>query len=399
MPITELSSPRKFKWEAAQTVEECERIIQENTAAINQWQAEHPSVVVMCPPTYFDIVETQCVGGNGFLIEGSSEYQKDKDRNLYIMNQDWRSFQTQLTQRGVKVVNMEPRPGLVDEVFTADQSQSYVFVTRANGKLVESNSITVFSNFAHPGRVNETKEAVDMFSAISKQAGFAGMFENRTFIHAEQKMEGTGDNLIDPYRGIIVSGYGKRNSAESLGELHEKTGIPVYGIKSQEPFFHVDTYTCILPGGYVLYAPEVMNEEGIKQLDAALFKNLPELKEKYGIVVSKQDAEAFVCNAVIVGDEIIMQPCSEVLKKAIQSKGLKVSFAPAQIANLSGGGFHCMTNKINQPIFYSQNLPEPQRVQENIVAEEYARIGNFGVFGKPSTMTDTCKHEFKRVTL
>lgn len=364
--LEELVSRPKFKWETAQTIEECEQTIRENVAALSAWQAEHAPIMVMCPPTYFDIVNAQTVAGNGFLEAGSIAYGKNKQKNLEIMSQDWCSFQTQLRDRGVELMNMSPHKGLPDEVFTADASQSYVFIIRLNNKLIENHSVTLFSNFSHPGRIAEVKEAEDFFAGIQQQNTFAGLFEKRIILHATHKLEGTGDNLIDPYRGILISGYGKRNCALALLELQDKTGIPVYGIKSKEPFFHVDTYICILPGGYVLYAPEVMHEEGVQQLEQALFKGHAALKEKYAIIVSKKDAEDFVCNAVIVGEEVIMQPCSDVLKDALATKGIHVTFAPAAIANLAGGGFHCMTNKINQPIYYNLDLTLAQQIRDKL---------------------------------
>ena len=75
--MDELVSRPRYKWETAITVQECETVIKENQHVIERWQSMHSPIIVMCPPTYYDIVDNASVAGNGFLESGSIKFHEN----------------------------------------------------------------------------------------------------------------------------------------------------------------------------------------------------------------------------------------------------------------------------------------------------------------------------------
>ena len=50
-------------------------------------------------------------------------------------------------------------------------------------------------------------------------------------------MEGTGDNIIDPLRGIIFAGKGQRNQEGAAAELQYRTGARVVTLETKRAIF------------------------------------------------------------------------------------------------------------------------------------------------------------------
>lgn len=364
----------KFKWEVAETAAECEAVIEENWQAVQQWQKVNKPLVAMCSPDYYTVDagdgDHSSVAGNGFVKEGLIAFEKNPEGNRQQMLVEWAALQETIAAKGADIIEMAPNPTFPDQVFTADHSFSCVYVAKDGDNLVEAQSKTVISQLAHPHRLNESDEVIAFFDSLRGKDAFTNLLGQRDIITARGKFEGTGDNLLDPYRGIILSGYGFRNNRDTLRQFHDVMGIPVFAFENKMPFFHIDTYCSILPGGYVMYAPDVMHADTLAELEMALFKGHESLKEKYAIHVSKEDAYAFCCNAVILRNDILMQPCSDKLHKTLEEKGMNVTFLNATIANYAGGGLHCMTNIINQPIFVNQALTLPQAIKDRILANK-----------------------------
>ena len=342
-------------WRSAKTLVECEAVIRENSIAMDIWMATHKPVIIMCPPTYYSVDKGNDasgeVAGNAFLKYGYEAYFKDAVTNYEVMQEEWQNFHDLLQERGAEIILIPPHEKFPDQVFTADLSFSCVSFTRDGEQLQQQSAVTVLSRPAHPNRIDEMRIFSDFLESLKNNLQTRELMQGRKILQSQSYLEGVGDNILDSYRGIIISGYGLRNAETSLPALATMTGLPVYGVKCKKPFFHIDTTFAALPNGYVLYAPEVMHEESVTALENALFKGHYELKAKYGITVSLQDAFHFACNAVIVGKTIILQDCSNALKTALQRKGLDVIYTAANIANYAGGSLHCMSNTFNQPVF------------------------------------------------
>lgn len=345
---------RISEWEAAKTVKDCQTIIETNSRAMDVWFSSNKPAVIMCPPTYYEVDKGSGgddVAGNGFVKNGYDAYFKNPEHNHAIMQAEWQKFHDILQSKGVDIILMEPSKGLPDQVFSADHSFSCVLYSRTNQQLLQQKAVTILSRLAHPNRGEEVRLFAEFMAELRRNLSMRSLVQQRDIYQSENYLEGCGDNVIDPCRGIIISGYGLRNVKASLEMLHRVTGLPVYGVACKKPFFHVDTFFSALPNGYVMYAPDVMYPESVAALEAALFKGHPELKEQYAIPVSAEDAYRFACNAVIIGKNVMMQECSDALKSALRQRGLDVTYTTADIANYAGGGLHCMSNVFNQPVF------------------------------------------------
>jgi N-dimethylarginine dimethylaminohydrolase len=342
-------------WQEAKTIDECEEIINANSKAMDLWIEDHHPVIIMCEPKYYSVDKGSHhngeVAGNAFLKKGYDDYHKDSARNHQIMQHEWQCFRDLLQLKGAKILLIPPHDKLPDQVFTADHSFSCVSFTRVGDQLQQQQATTILSSMAHPNRTAEMPVVDDFLDLLNHHAYSKELLDGRKILQSPGYLEGIGDNLLDPYRGIIISGYGLRNAESSLSYLQNITGLPVYGIPTIKPFFHIDTTVSMLPNGHVLYAPEVMHPDSVAKLEDALFKGHPELKTKYATIVSEQDAYHFACNAAIVGKSVIMQDCSDTLKSTLQKKGLDVTYTTAYIANYAGGSLHCMSNTFNQPVF------------------------------------------------
>jgi len=282
---------------------------------------------------------------------GYDEYNKNPEHNHATMQTEWAALRDIFLQKGAEVKLMQPDKRYPDQVFTADHAFSCAVFKRERDALHLQKAVTILSRLAHPNRGGEMLIYTEFLKSLMLDTEQAYIFDKWELKESASYFEGIGDNVLDAYRGIIVSGFGLRNAETALQALQQITGIPVYGVMCKKPFFHIDTVFAPLPDGYVMYAPDVMHPESVTALEKALFKGHPELKQKYGIQVSKEDAYRFACNVVTIGKSVIMQACSDELKAVLADKGLDVTYTTAKVANYAGGGAHCMSNIFNQPVF------------------------------------------------
>ena len=79
-------------------------------------------------------------------------------------------------------------------------------------------------------------------------------------------------------------------------------GAQVVALKlTDQRFYHLDTCFCPLEGGHVLYYPEAFDAAS----RAAIERLVPAARR---IAVGEEDALAFACNAVVIGNDDIVNP-------------------------------------------------------------------------------------------
>jgi N-dimethylarginine dimethylaminohydrolase len=79
----------------------------------------------------------------------------------------------------------------------------------------------------------------------------------------------------------------------------------------------------------------------------------PELR----IAVGADDAEAFACNAVNCGRQIIMNRASDTLVRALASHGYTVHQTPLSEFMKAGGSAKCLTLKLSEARMPALALP------------------------------------------
>lgn len=259
----------------------------------------------MCPPTYFTV---------DYSI---NPWMRPGEASRDIAQAQWDNLVAAIEkQAGAKVVTMPAEEGLPDLVFTA------------NAAFVYQNTAIV-ANYRFPERQGETPHCVEWFT----KNGY------KTIVLPEdQSFEGAGDALI--WQDRVFSGYKTRTDIITHNEITKHTGLPVLSLElGLEAFYHIDVCICPLATGDFIYYPEAFDSYGQQVIEA----NIP---ERNRIPVTKEDAERFACNAVNVGDTVILNQGSQTLVDTLKDRGLKVVEVDVSEFLKAGGSTKCLTLKI-----------------------------------------------------
>jgi lysine-ketoglutarate reductase/saccharopine dehydrogenase-like protein (TIGR00300 family) len=128
-----------------------------------------------------------------------------------------------------------------------------------------------------------------------------------------------------------------------------------------ERFYHLDTCFCPLTGGYLLYYPPAFDSYSNRLIEM----RVPAEKR---IAIDEPDAVNFACNAVNVGQTVIMNQASDDLKAQLAAVGFEVVETPLTEFLKAGGAAKCLTLRVNEPVH-----PEP--------------TGESGIISRTVTMT------------
>jgi N-dimethylarginine dimethylaminohydrolase len=196
----------------------------------------------------------------------------------------------------VRIERMEPRPGVPDLVFTA------------NAALI-SGGLAIMSSFRHPERRREQRT----YRSFLAQYGFATTFLQQTFF------EGAGDALFDRVRPILYVGHGWRSERAAATQISETLGVRTLSLLLvDERFYHLDT--CLV-------------------LRRAI-------EPEYLIEVSAADALDFACNAVEIGDAIVLHAASARLRDRLHAAGYRIFSTDLSDFHKAGGSAKCLTLKL-----------------------------------------------------
>lgn len=220
-------------------------------------------------------------------------------------------FETLTVKIGVNARLIEPRKGLPDMVFTA------------NAGLIKGN-IFIPSNFRYKERKGEKKYFMEWF----RKNGYdvAGLPEELSF-------EGAGDGLF--YGDTLYAGYHFRsdiNSHLKISEIIKEEVISLELVNSW--FYHLDTCFCPLGNQAAIYYPDAFDSYA----RTVLSKNIPRLIE-----VKKDEALRFACNAIVVGNNVVINTGCPNLKKELESLDWNVYEVDLSEFMKAGGSAKCLT--------------------------------------------------------
>lgn len=230
--------------------------------------------------------------------------------------QQWLALYRALTQRlRVPVRLTRPVSGLPDLVFTA------------NAGLVHKRAV-VLSRFRHPQRQGE--EAV--FARYFRSHGYRVIIPT-----GSAYFEGEGDAL---WMGTtLVLGFRFRSDAAihtQLGRHVRSEVLPVELVDRR--FYHLDTCFCPLDRGSALWFPKAFDRYGRRVIERLV---------REPIAVSEADAERFACNAIVVGNAVVMQAgCSKRLTNELERRGFRVY--PVDLSEFlkAGGSAKCLVLRL-----------------------------------------------------
>lgn len=259
---------------------------------------------LLCPPNYFDV-----------KYEINPWMNRDRVPLSAIAAEQWRRLHHTIIRLGAYVEYVEPSSEQPDLVFTA------------NAGLVRKNKV-VISKFKHKERQGE-------------EAIFENWFASRGYEICKLQagsFEGEGDALFAGE--VLFCGYGFRSDAESYKEvcnlLDVKDSVLCELIDPR--FYHLDICFCPLSSKLALYNSWGLSPESVERM-----------KKKIEMVpVVQKDAERFVCNAVVLGDSVVLPAGCDQTQKELEKLGYK-SYAVELGEFLKGGGAaKCLSMRLSQ---------------------------------------------------
>jgi N-dimethylarginine dimethylaminohydrolase len=214
-----------------------------------------------------------------------------------------------------------PEPGLPDMIFTANAGLP------VGGKVL-------LSRFRHPERQSEER----LFESWFDSQGF----EVRR-LPSDVAFEGAGDAAIDRDHVVLWAAQGFRSDRESHPYLSRLLDLEVLSVHLIDPrFYHLDTCFCPLENGYLLYYEGAFDEQSRHLIQSRY------AKEKL-IALTEEDAERFACNAVNIGESIILNGASENLIRQLASANFQVISVDLSEFIKSGGAAKCLTLRLSEP--------------------------------------------------
>jgi N-dimethylarginine dimethylaminohydrolase len=251
----------------------------------------------MCSPEYFGVTYDI----NPWMSSNIGLVDRDKAQTQWTVLHD-------ALKRVADVVVMPGLPDLPDLVFTANAG-------------IVKNNVAVVSLFYKQQRQPEEEH-------------FEKWFCDNNYITTKLKnsYEGEGDHLVDKW-GRHWIGTGFRSTTQASLELGDLFKVHINTLELIDPrWYHLDTCFCPLPNGELLWYPMAFSEKSQKTVRQS-FAHL--------ISISEQDALAFACNTVCVGNNIFMPKNRDV------SDGLKTLGYNVQEFDLSeflkaGGAAKCL---------------------------------------------------------
>jgi N-dimethylarginine dimethylaminohydrolase len=266
--------------------------------------------VLLCPPTYFDVVDRK----NPYM-SGDPPVDRVKART------QWHALCTALQESGCEVETIDPVPNLEDMVFAANQ----VFVGYKDGV----GKFIVPSRMVHPSRQREVPFYVDWFRKRGYQIIDLDLGDDR--------LEGHGDLLWHPDGSRIYAGYGfrtTRGGVDRFSTAMSKMGIPVIPLQLVDPFcYHLDTCLCPLNNEAVLIYPGAYSAEGLEILPE-FWKRIHRL--------SAEEAHRFMCNGIVANGNYITPYLTPNLKAILAQEGLTPVIVETTEFEKAGGSLFCM---------------------------------------------------------
>jgi N-dimethylarginine dimethylaminohydrolase len=231
-----------------------------------------------------------------------------------IAASQWMNLHHHILRLGGWLEYVEHADGWPDMVFTA------------NAGLVRGREV-VISKFRFKERAGEERYFKEWFLA----AGYT--------VHelSNGAFEGEGDALFAG--DTLFCGYGFRSDRSAHEEVASLLGVSkVVAVQLQDPrFYHLDTCFCPLTPKLALVHPGAFNAQDLATLEQSM-----EL-----IRVPPEDAVHFVCNAVVLGTDVVLPAGCSTTYKALADRGFIAHPVPLGEFIKAGGAAKCLSLKLD----------------------------------------------------
>ncbi len=260
--------------------------------------------ILMCPPDYY-----------GIEYEINPWMKVARGSSPELARRQWQRLYETLVQLGVTVELMTPQPGLPDLVFTANAG--LIFGDRFYS-----------ARFRHEVRARETP----YFDAWAAAHGFSV-----EHLPEETYFEGAGDALF--CGGTLFAGYRIRSDVRGHQWLGKELKRQVLPLELVNPsFYHLDTCFCPVAPGAALWYPEAFDRYGRKVIET----HVPRL-----LAADEAEAHRFGCNAVVVGQTVVMNAGCDRLSAGLRAWGFQTVAVELDEFLKSGGSAKCLTLRLD----------------------------------------------------
>ncbi len=260
--------------------------------------------ILMCPPDFY-----------GIEYEINPWMNRGRPSDPSRSQQQWAALESLLRSLGAHVELLDPVPGLPDLVFTA------------NAGLIWKDRVYL-SRFRHEARQKETPVDANWFRAHG--------FET-VEIPAGMNFEGAGDALF--CGETLFAGYIIRSDARAIQWVARELGVRTIPLELVDAdYYHLDTCFCPLAPGEALYYPPAFDAYA----QQALAEHVPSL-----IAVAEPEAVRFACNAVVVGNHVVLNTGCPQLEDELTRRGYVPHSAPLDEFIKSGGSAKCLTLRLD----------------------------------------------------
>jgi N-dimethylarginine dimethylaminohydrolase len=261
-------------------------------------------LVLMCPPDHY-----------GIEYEINPWMDVKRGAIPELAQSQWGRLRATIESLGAEVEVVEARPHLPDLVFTA------------NAGLVFGNTF-VGSNFRHSVRQGESP----VFDAWFAERGW-----NVVRPPSDIYFEGAGDALF--CGETLFFGYKFRSQPRGHAWLGELLSVEVLPVElADDRYYHLDTCFCPLDATSAIIFPGAFDSYGL----TAIRDRVPVLIE-----ADPTEAEAFCCNAVVIGRDVILNDISPRLADSLGEHGFRTHPLGLSEFIKSGGSAKCLTLRLD----------------------------------------------------
>jgi N-dimethylarginine dimethylaminohydrolase len=273
---------------------------------------------LMCPPRYFAVsysinpwMDPAAWTAAGSALHAQAELQ-------------WAGLRRVLVGLGAAVETLDAAPGLPDLVFTANAA-------------VVLDGKAVLARFRHGERQNEEPVFQAAFAALHAR----GFVDDILELPEGIMLEGAGDCIFDPQRGVLWMGCGFRSDVAAAMVMQRELRVRCIVLPLADPrFYHLDTAFCPLPCGAVIYYPQAFTPAALAAIHELV---VPQDR----IALNLADAARFAANAVCVGRTIVLSSLSDALRRKLELRGYAVVETPLDVFQKSGGSACCLTLRLD----------------------------------------------------
>jgi N-dimethylarginine dimethylaminohydrolase len=269
-----------------------------------------PKRVLLCPPTYFDVVDQK----NPYM-SGDSPVDHGKART------QWQALCSALQNSGCEIETIEPAPDLEDMVFAANQV--FVGYKQGFGKFI------VPSRMVYPSRQREVPFYVEWYRSRGYKVIDLDLGDDR--------LEGHGDLLWHPDGSLIYAAHGfrtTRGGVDKFTDAMSELGIPVVPLQLVDPFcYHLDTCLCPLNNDAVLIYPGAYSPDALSTLPR-FWKRIHQL--------TADEAHNFMGNGVVANSHYITPHLTPHLEAILRQENLSPVVVETSEFEKAGGSLFCM---------------------------------------------------------